>query len=139
MSEVRNFLLTTILFLSLVQDLIDSKCEKRRKGVFGPTAGENYHFLCLDMSIEYILIPTSSSSLVGKQFILFIDDVNMPTKEEYGAQPPIEIIRQWFDNEGWYDRKALEFRKIIDTIYILACGPPGINLIALMCGSIDDD
>ncbi|KAH8062371.1 dynein light chain binding protein [Aureococcus anophagefferens] len=41
----------------------------------------------------------------------------MPMKEEYGAQPPIEILRQWFDNEGWYDRKALTFRRIIDVIF----------------------
>eukprot|EP01038_Epipyxis_sp_PR26KG_P005424 gene5424-7514_t len=81
------------------QDLIDSKCEKRRKGVFGPSA--------------------------GKLFIIFVDDVNMPMKEEYGAQPPIEILRQWFDNGGWYDRKALELRKIIDVIFVCACGPPG--------------
>jgi dynein heavy chain len=81
------------------QDLIDSKCEKRRKGVYGPSA--------------------------GKEFIIFVDDVNMPMKEVYGAQPPIEILRQWFDNGGWYDRKALELRKIIDVIFVAACGPPG--------------
>lgn len=81
------------------QDLIDSKCEKRRKGVYGPSA--------------------------GKEFIIFVDDVNMPMKEEYGAQPPIELLRQWFDNDGWYDRKLLELRKIIDTIFVCACGPPG--------------
>lgn len=81
------------------QDFIDSKCEKRRKGVYGPTA--------------------------GKEYVVFIDDINMPMKEEYGAQPPIEILRQWFDSEGWYDRKTLEFRKIIDIIYVIACGTPG--------------
>jgi dynein heavy chain len=54
-----------------------------------------------------------------------VDDINMPMKEEYGAQPPIEILRQWFDSGGWYDRKALEMRKIIDVIFVAACGPPG--------------
>ena len=49
----------------------------------------------------------------------------IPTQEEYGAQPPIELLRQWFDNGGWYDRKALTFRQIIDVVFVCACGPPG--------------
>ena len=49
----------------------------------------------------------------------------MPAKEEYGAQPPIEILRQWFDSGGWYDRKELSFRQLIDLIFVAACGPPG--------------
>jgi len=82
-----------------VQDTMDGKMDKRRKGVYGPSA--------------------------GKQFIIFVDDVNMPQKETYGAQPPIEILRQWFDNSGWYDRNTLTFRKIIDCLFVCACGPPG--------------
>ena len=51
---------------------------------------------------------------LGRNFIFFIDDLNMPALETYGAQPPIELLRQWMDHGGWYDRKIIG-----------ACRPPG--------------
>ena len=55
----------------------------------------------------------------------------MPKKEEYGAQPPIELIRQWFDHKGWYDRKELFLKRIEDIIFISAMGPPGSGRSAI--------
>lgn len=83
------------------QDYLDDKFQKRRKGVYGPP--------------------------VGNKFVIFIDDLNMPKKEEYGAQPPLELLRQWLDHNGWYDRKSKEkpLMRIVDIMLMCSMGPPG--------------
>jgi dynein heavy chain len=83
------------------QELIDSRLEKRGRKVMAPP--------------------------FGKKCVIFIDDLNMPALERYGAQPPIELLRQWMDHKGWFDTKEKEkqFKELIDLIFISAMGPPG--------------
>ena len=84
---------------SNVQEIIESKVEKRTKGVFVPSG--------------------------GKKMITFLDDLNMPTKDTFGSQPPLELLRMWLDYGFWYDRLKQTKKEIRDMFLLAAMGPPG--------------
>ena len=63
---------------NMVQDIIESRVEKRTKGVYVPVG--------------------------GRKLLTFMDDFNMPAKDLFGSQPPLELIKLWIDYGFWYDR-----------------------------------
>ena len=59
-------------------------------------------------------------------FVLFVDDANMPIKEQYGAQPPIELLRQVLDHSGFYNfSPPIKYNEIVDMVMTATMGPPG--------------
>ena len=64
------------------------------------------------------------SPLGGKKGVIFVDDLNMPQKEKFGAQPPIELLRQWMDFGGWYDLNSdnKDFVNVIDISFLASMG-----------------
>lgn len=62
----------------------------------------------------------------GKSMITFMDDLNMPAKDMFGSQPPLELIRLWIDYGFWYDRMKQTIKHIRVSIpsraAVPACG-----------------
>jgi dynein heavy chain len=94
-----NIIFNAATTANQLEDLLFGKMVKRRQRVWGPA--------------------------LGKRFVIFLDDLNMPAREQYGAQPPIELLRQWMDYNGWFDRRSLTFTEIVDISFIAAQGPAG--------------
>ena len=84
---------------NIVQEIIEARVEKRVKGVYVPIG--------------------------GKKLLNFMDDFNMPAKDVYGSQPPLELLRLWLDFGFWYDRKNQTVKQVKDMLLLAGMGPPG--------------
>ncbi|ETV90921.1 hypothetical protein H310_14407 [Aphanomyces invadans] len=99
-----GFMSTTLSFSAqtsslVTQQTIEGKLEKKRRNLLGPVA--------------------------NKRMVVFVDDVNLPAVEVYGAQAPIELLRQFLDYRGFYDRDKLFWKDIADTSVVCAAAPAG--------------
>lgn len=82
-----------------VQDMIESRMVKKMKETLAPPA--------------------------GKTLLCFIDDLNMPQPDDFGSQPPLELLRQWLDYGFWYNRANQSQVFITNMQLLCAMGPAG--------------
>lgn len=85
---------------SMTQQLLEMKLEKKRKNILGAPSG-------------------------FQKVLLFVDDLNMPKLDTYGSQPTVELLRQFLDFGGFYDREKMSWKIIQDVELVAACAPPG--------------
>lgn len=90
--------LNSSISVNETQELIMSNIIKLRRSVYGPPKGK----LC----------------------VLFVDDLHCPTKDQFGAQAPIELFRQYLDYKFLFDMKNRKKIFIEDVLITAACGIP---------------
>lgn len=84
-----------------IEDRLEAKLYKVRSNVLGPSP--------------------------GKRAVFFLDDLNMPALEKYGASPPLELLRQLITQKGFFDKHKTPavFKEIHDLVFLAAAGVPG--------------
>ncbi|XP_028270606.1 dynein heavy chain 10, axonemal isoform X2 [Parambassis ranga] len=83
-----------------LQRNLEANVEKRTKGTYSPP--------------------------MGKQLLVFIDDLNMPKVDSYGTQQPIALLKLLLDRGGIYDReKELNYKILKDLGFVAAMGKAG--------------
>lgn len=87
-----------------VQSAIESHLEKRTKNVYSPTG--------------------------GKYLVAFVDNLNVPNKDQYGSQPPLEFLRYWMEYAQSYDRQKQTVKSIDDVLILAAMGGSGKTAIS---------
>ncbi|KAM8871594.1 dynein axonemal heavy chain 2 isoform 7-T7 [Synchiropus picturatus] len=82
-----------------IRAVVESRLEKRTKGVFVPAG--------------------------GKPLLCFLDDLNVPAKDAFGSRPPLELLRLWLDHGFWYDLQRRTPKLVKDMRLLASMGPPG--------------
>ncbi|KAK8860630.1 hypothetical protein M9Y10_012295 [Tritrichomonas musculus] len=63
--------------------------------------------------------------------VFLLDNLSSVKPEIYGAQPTLELVRQFMDYGGWYNTSPVEFNSILGTTIYATMGCPGGGLFSI--------
>ena len=103
LSNLKNYQIIKLAFSSQTstketQRKIEDKLEKKKRNLLSGNKNQNV--------------------------IVFVDDVNMPAYDKYGAQMPIELLRQFLDYRGFYDIDELYWKNVQNVSMLCSAAPP---------------
>lgn len=98
--HVANVSYTVLSKASTSMKLILSKLTKQRRHLYG-------------------------SSADGPKSVVYVDDVNMPRKDEFQVQSSVELLRQFMDYGYWHDSQSFNKVRVANTFIVAACGLVG--------------
>ncbi|KAG1714038.1 Dynein heavy chain 3, axonemal [Nymphon striatum] len=59
-----------------------------------------------------------------RKYVVYIDDLNMPVKDGWDQQPPIQLLRQYIDHNSWFDLKCLTSVQFENMTLVTTMVPP---------------
>lgn len=83
-----------------VQQQLETRIEKRQRPNYGPRGGKS-------------------------RLIVYVDDLNMPKKDEFGAVGAIELLRHFLTYRFWYDAAKLFKKRVLDVQMVASMGATG--------------
>eukprot|EP00938_MAST-03A_sp_MAST-3A-sp1_P006012 g6012.t1 len=107
-----------------------------RGNVIGQTVtmSRNMAASSLQVDMERHLIRHSGDNYgapSSKRIHVFVDDMHKPASDEYGIQSATELLRHFFDYQGWRDRENPERHKTVSDFGIVATGNPVVSAFLL--------
>mmetsp|Transcript_7301 Transcript_7301/g.6483 ORF Transcript_7301/g.6483 Transcript_7301/m.6483 type:complete len:122 (-) Transcript_7301:39-404(-) len=73
-----------------------------------------------DTNFKY-MVPTNFSkeeTEVDKKLVIYVEDLHLPMKDQFGHQQASEVLRDYFNFGGWYTSKTKRFRPVYDLLFI---------------------
>ena len=80
----------------------------------------------IEENIEKKNLKNYGPKTIGRKMVMFIDDLNMPTIDRYGTQPPNALLKFIVERNQLYQRGGdLDLRDLIDMMHVACISPPG--------------